>query len=178
MGVQKMTALGITTVFLLAAGCAGMGFMAGRPDASSQVAALGGGTVNGRVTFTQEDGYVLVEGDFEGLTPGKHGIHVHEHGDCGGVLAEAAGGHYNPGGGTHGMPGMAESHEGDLGNLVADDWGRARFTLKDSFLRLSGDNSILGRSVIVHAQADDLISQPSGDSGARVACGPVVAVQR
>ena len=76
------------------------------------------------------------------------------------------------------MAGMEDSHEGDLGNITADSSGHARLTLRDKWLKLSGDDGILGRSVIVHAFEDDLSSQPAGNSGPRIACGIISAAVR
>lgn len=173
--MRKITAFGILASFWLVAGCMYLGILTWQPQAVSQLAPLLGSTVSGRVTFTQETSDVLVEAQLEGLTPGKHGIHIHEHGDCSGTMAEAAGGHFNPMHHDHGAAATGESHEGDLGNIVADTSGQAHLRLKDKYLTLSGDESILGLSIIVTAQEDDLVSQPSGNSGAGVACGLIVA---
>jgi Cu-Zn family superoxide dismutase len=173
-----MILLGAGLALLLGAGCARACFMAGHPAATCQVSALGSGAAYGKVTFTQEDEDVLVEAEFHGLTPGKHGIHIHEHGDCDSVDGASAGGHFNPTHRQHGMAGMEDSHEGDLGNITADSSGHARLTLRDKWLKLSGDDGILGRSVIVHAFEDDLSSQPAGNSGPRIACGIISAAVR
>jgi Cu-Zn family superoxide dismutase len=167
--------IALTGLLFLSAGCTQDAFMSGHPQAVCQVSSLGSGPISGTVFFTQETGEILVEADIKGLKPGSHGIHIHEHGDCGGVEGKAAGGHFNPTKGMHGMAGMVGGHEGDLGNIVADANGEGRLTLRDKVLELSGANSILGRSIIVHADADDLVSQPAGNSGARIACGVIVA---
>jgi Cu-Zn family superoxide dismutase len=166
----------MAAMLLLAAGCQSNGFMTGHPQAVCQVTSLGAGKVSGTVHFTQEADDVLVEAEFEGLAPGKHGIHIHEHGDCGGVAGAAAGPHFNPDKGMHGMAGMAGGHEGDLGNVVADVDGKARLTLKDKELAFSGARTIIGRSIVLHAAEDDFVSQPAGNSGARIACGTITAV--
>jgi superoxide dismutase, Cu-Zn family len=129
--------------------------------------------VHGLVVFTQKDGYVEITGEVKGLTPGKHGFHIHEFGDCSESDFMCAGGHFNPTGKHHGGPEDADRHAGDLGNITADDSGKATINMKDRVLRLSGPTSIIGRGVIVHAKADDLRTQPSGDAGARVACGVI-----
>jgi len=178
MTMQKLAMLGAGLALLFGMGCARSGFMAGKPAAVCQVFPLGNGTVNGRVTFTLEDKDVLVEAELKGLSPGKHGIHIHEHGDCDSADGASAGDHFNPTHQPHGPAAMEGSHEGDLGNIVADSNGNARLTLRDKWLLLSGDNGILGRSVVVHALADDLSSQPAGDSGARIGCGLIMAVAR
>ncbi|HXC65029.1 MAG TPA: superoxide dismutase family protein [bacterium] len=159
-------------------GCAALGIVSAKPDAICMVSPLSDGNARGQVSFTQEADDVLVVVDLVNLSPGKHGIHIHQNGDCGGTAGEAAGPHFNPGGKPHGMPGTEMSHEGDLGNVIADARGHAHMELRDRLLTLAGGNGILGRSVVVHFQADDEVSQPAGNSGARIACGVITAVLR
>ena len=124
------------------------------------------------VTFTKVGDTVQVVADITGLTPGKHGFHIHEFGDCSAADASSAGGHFNPMKKPHGAPDAAERHAGDLGNLEADSTGKAHLELKDIMLKLSGENCIMGRGVIVHEKVDDW-SQPTGNAGGRVACGVI-----
>jgi superoxide dismutase, Cu-Zn family len=131
-----------------------------------------GSQVTGTVTFTKTGDTVQVVADITGLTPGKHGFHIHEFGDCSAADASSAGGHFNPMHKPHGAPDAAERHAGDMGNLEADSTGKAHLELKDSMLKLSGENSILGRGVIVHEKVDDW-SQPTGNAGGRLACGVI-----
>jgi Cu-Zn family superoxide dismutase len=132
-----------------------------------------GNRVKGTVTFTAVDGGVKVVADVDNLTPGKHGFHVHEFGDCSAHDGSSAGGHFNPTGKKHGGPDSPERHMGDLGNLEADQNGHAHYERVDAELSLDGPNSIVGHSLVVHADEDDLTTQPTGNSGARVACGPI-----
>jgi superoxide dismutase, Cu-Zn family len=134
-----------------------------------------GNEVEGEIRFEQSNGEVTVSGRVINLTPGLHGFHVHEVGDCSAPDAESAGGHFNPFGTDHGAPGTPPHHVGDLGNLEADESGVAEYqaTLEFLTLRAGEQNSIIGRSVIVHEQADDLTSQPTGAAGGRLACGVV-----
>jgi len=132
-----------------------------------------GNEVHGIVTFTKEEGWVRVVADIEGLTTGKHGFHIHEFGDCSSPDGKSAGGHFNPEGKQHGGPDGAERHVGDLGNIEADDSGKAHYNRVDSHVALGGANSIIGRGVIIHAKADDMTSQPTGAAGARLACGVI-----
>lgn len=131
--------------------------------------------VTGTVTFTRgPDGNVAFVADVVGLEPNStHGFHIHDKGDLSAPDLSSAGGHYNPTHEAHGGPDAPHHHAGDLGNLVADAGGHARLTGTVPGVSLGGANSILGRSVIVHAKADDLKSQPSGDSGGRVAGGVI-----
>lgn len=136
-----------------------------------------GSSVRGVIYFTRTEGKVAVTGDVNGLTPGLHGFHVHELGDCSAPDGTSAGGHFNPENKKHGAPAELERHVGDLGNLEADANGRAFYNWQDPLLVLSGPNSIIGRAVIVHAGADDLTSQPTGAAGGRAACG-VIGITR
>lgn len=136
-----------------------------------------GNPVDGMVTFTQEEGAIRVVADVNNLTAGKHGFHVHEYGDCSAPDAASAGGHFNPENQPHGGPASDQRHVGDLGNIEANGAGKAQLDQKDDLLAFSGAHSIIGRSVIVHAGADDLSSQPSGNAGPRVACGVIGIAQ-
>ncbi|MFP4071997.1 MAG: superoxide dismutase family protein, partial [Desulfovibrionales bacterium] len=109
----------------------------------------------------------------QGLTPGKHGFHIHEYGDCSASDATSAGGHYNPTDMPHAGPDAAKRHVGDLGNVTADDSGRVSENFLDPVISLNGPHSLVGLSVVVHEGADDFTSQPSGDAGPRVGCGVV-----
>lgn len=134
-----------------------------------------GNTVRGIVTFAQAEGGVRVVADLTGLKPGKHGFHIHEHGDCSAPDGSSAGGHFNPTGMPHGGPDAAQHHLGDLGNITADASGNAKMDRVFSFLDLNGTNTIVGRGLIVHSDRDDLTSQPTGNAGSRVACGVIEA---
>jgi Cu-Zn family superoxide dismutase len=134
---------------------------------------VSGSQVTGMVTFTTTGDTVQVVADVTGLTPGKHGFHVHEFGDCSAPDATSAGSHFNPTHKAHGGPEMKERHIGDLGNLEANAAGKAHLELNDKMLKLTGPSSIVGYAVIVHEKEDDLKSQPVGNAGGRVACGVV-----
>lgn len=132
-----------------------------------------GNDVTGTVTFTRDGSTVKVVADLQGLTPGKHGFHIHEYGDCSAADGTSAGGHFNPENTQHGGLNSAERHVGDMGNIEADADGNAHLEITDSLLAFSGKHSIIGRAIIVHAGEDDLTSQPTGAAGARVACGVI-----
>src|SRR6266403_3214412 len=133
-----------------------------------------GSKVGGTVTFTEVAEGVQVQAEITGLSPGKHGFHVHEFGDCSAADLASAGAHFNPTNKPHAGPDTAERHVGDMGNLEADASGAAKLDYVDHEISLVDDQrSVIGRSVIVHAKADDLKSQPAGDSGARIACGVI-----
>ncbi len=126
--------------------------------------------VTGRVAFIPMEDGVLIVAEVRGLTPGKHGFHIHEFGDCSSADGKSAGGHYNPTDRSHGGPMDENRHMGDLGNLVADKDGNAYMEVMDFALDYS---RITGKSVIVHQDPDDYKSQPSGAAGKRVACGVI-----
>jgi superoxide dismutase, Cu-Zn family len=133
-----------------------------------------GNKVAGTVTFTEEADGVRIQANLTGLTPGTHGFHVHEFGDCSAADLASAGAHFNPTNGPHAGPDAAKRHEGDMGNVEADASGNAKLDYVDHHISLTNDkDSVIGRSVVVHAKADDLKSQPAGDSGARIACGVI-----
>ena len=132
-----------------------------------------GNQVSGTVTFTQAGAEMKIVAEVSGLTPGKHGFHIHEFGDCSSPDGKAAGGHFNPTNEPHAGHDVAQRHEGDMGNLEADASGKAHLELTDKMMKMSGEESIIGHAIIVHAKADDLKSQPAGDAGARVACGVI-----
>ena len=129
--------------------------------------------VQGVVHFVRQGNQVVIEAEFTGLTPGKHGFHVHEFGDVDCANGVCTGGHYNPTDSEHGGPDSDVRHVGDLGNLVADENGKAVYRRVDSMVKLGGYHSVIGRGLIVHSGPDDLESQPTGDAGARVAYGVI-----
>ena len=136
-------------------------------------------STSGLVTFnaTTDVDTITVRIELSGLAPRSiHGLHVHEVGDCSAADASSAGGHFNPAGQKHGDRTGAERHAGDLGNVEADTAGNVATTVEIPALSVDRDvKDLAGRSVIVHAQADDLKGQPAGNSGARIACGVIRA---
>ncbi|MDP3514942.1 MAG: superoxide dismutase family protein [Sulfuritalea sp.] len=156
----------------LLAACAGMD--ATGPRASATLEARSGSSVSGTVDFHAVGQKLRVEARVAGLTPGQHGFHVHEAGDCSAPDASSAKGHFNPAGRSHGHHGGNDRHAGDMPNLVADSAGKAVLSVEVDMLSLTqGPGGILQRSVVVHADADDYQSQPAGNSGKRVACGVI-----
>lgn len=145
--------------------------------ATAELEPTEGNEVTGTVTFTSVDGGVQIVADLEGLEPGKHGFHIHEKGDCSAPDAGSAGGHFNPEGSPHGAPDnpVVQRHAGDLGNVEADEEGKAHYERTDQVISMEGESSIVGKAVIVHAQSDDLETQPTGGAGPRLACGVIQA---
>jgi Cu-Zn family superoxide dismutase len=137
------------------------------------IAPTQGNVVQGNVSFVQEAVGVRIVADITGLKPGAHGFHIHEKGDCSAPDASSAGGHFNPGKQVHGKAGEGAHHAGDLPSLDADATGNARLDVVLKSLSLSGEHSIIGRGLIVHADPDDFKTQPTGNAGGRVACGVI-----
>ena len=135
-----------------------------------------GSKVAGTLKFTEDGKGLTVAGDVSGLTPGLHGFHIHEFGECS-DNGMAAGGHYNPKGNAHGnvlKDGQAHAHAGDMGNIEADSQGVAHINVTIPDLTLSGGKlNAAGRAVVVHEKADDF-GQPVGNAGGRVGCGTIV----
>jgi Cu-Zn family superoxide dismutase len=133
--------------------------------------------VTGTVTFVQTGSDTIkVVVDLTGLAPNtKHGFHIHEKGDLSDPQLMSAGAHFNPAGHKHGGPDSPMAHAGDLGNVTADSNGNVRteMTVKGISLDKDSPNNIVGRSVLVHAKEDDLKTDPSGNSGGRVAGGVI-----
>ena len=132
-----------------------------------------GNKVQGVVRFTIRGDAVHVTGEVTGLTPGLHGFHIHEFGDCSAPDGTSTGGHFNPTGMMHGAPDAEMHHAGDLGNIKADDSGKAVVNVTMKGMHLVGPMGIIGHGLIVHAKADDLKTQPTGDAGGRVACAVI-----
>jgi Cu-Zn family superoxide dismutase len=159
----------------LFAGCAGT--MSAGPLAEARLEPTRGNATAGSATFQVQGDAVTLHVKVEGLKPGaEHGFHLHEKGDCSSGDGMSTGGHFNPGAKAHGQHGAGEHHAGDLPSLKADASGKvdARFRLASGLAIGSGAADIVGRGLIVHAQPDDYKTQPTGNSGARVACGVIV----
>lgn len=133
-----------------------------------------GNSAAGTIWFAQDGAQVLVLGRVTGLTPNQeHGFHVHEKGDCSSGDGMSAGGHLNPNGKPHGPPG-AEHHAGDLPALKADASGNATVRARVAGTVLTaGPADLAGKALIVHVSPDDYVTQPTGNSGARIACGVI-----
>ena len=134
-----------------------------------------GNAVHGTVHFEQTENGVKVQAEVTGLEPNtSHGFHIHEKGDCSAPDGSSAGGHYAPKGNPHGLPPNPKRHAGDMGNITSNTEGKATMDATFDNFSLSGDSPVLGRAVIVHANKDQG-TQPSGDAGARIACGVIEA---
>ena len=145
---------------------------------TANLAAASGSLVSGRIEFAPMADGVHLSGTIGGLQPNSvHAIHVHEKGDCSAADASSAGGHFNPTNSAHGRANTATHHAGDMDNITAGNDGTVTLSIHLSGVTLGGGapNDIANRALVVHAAADDYTSQPSGNSGARVACAVIQA---
>lgn len=158
---------------VLATGCAMMEDK--EATATATLEPRSGSNVRGTVTFTQVGDLVRVSGTVTGHTKGPKGFHIHAMGDCSAHDAMSAGGHFNPGKSKHGGPYDPVKHAGDLGNLNFDADGTAKvnFVVGDISVSSSRPDGIVGRALMVHADVDDLKTDPTGNAGGRVACGVI-----
>jgi Cu-Zn family superoxide dismutase len=133
-----------------------------------------GSTTTGEARLVDRGDSVEITLTVAGASPGNHGVHIHMVGDCSAPDASSAGDHFNPDTHQHGAPGVSEHHAGDLGNIEVGDDGTGTLTLVQPEVTLGeGGRSIAGRAVVVHEKADDFQTQPTGDSGGRIACGVI-----
>jgi superoxide dismutase, Cu-Zn family len=171
---MRLNIFAISAVTLLAA-CASM------PDeplrATAQLQPTKGSKTFGEATFEEVDGKVHVVIFVQGLKPGQeHGLHIHEVGDCSSGDGMSTKGHFNPYGKPHAHAGTGERHAGDLPSLKAGKDGRAKVDVKlDVITVAAGPASVVNRGLIVHADPDDYKTQPTGNAGARIACGVIRA---
>ncbi len=152
-----------------------------REDTTSSATAVmkdtKGNTV-GIATFTEYcSGPVRINVNVSGLTPGLHGIHIHEKGNCTVPSFTSAGKHYNPLGKEHGLKNPKGPHAGDLPNLEVDEDGTAHMNVTTNLVTLSPGPTTLftanGTALVIHAKPDDQMTNPSGNSGARIICGVI-----
>lgn len=136
------------------------------------------GKAVGTVTFTQESGGVMLKASVSGLPPGEHGIHVHAVGKCDAPDFTTAGGHYNPASKQHGLENPQGAHAGDMPNLKVGEDGKGTFEfLLKNVTTTTGAGTLFGpdgTAVVIHAGPDDEKTDPSGNSGARIACGVIM----
>ena len=136
-----------------------------------------GGKSLGKLTLKDTSGGVQIKGTLSGLPPGTHGIHIHTVGKCEPPDFKTAGGHFNPDMKKHGMKNPDGMHAGDLPNLEVGADGKAKVNITAAHVTLkSGDHSLFhdgGTALVIHEKADDYMTDPSGNSGNRIACGVI-----
>ncbi len=144
-------------------------------EAIAEIAPTSGNSVTGMAIFTQDEDTITLTIDIENASPGLHGVHIHETGDCSAPDGTSAGGHWNPTGTDHGRWGSDTFHLGDIGNIPVGQDGTGYIELTTDLWEMDtgSDLDIVGKAIIVHADADDFTSQPSGAAGARIGCGVI-----
>ena len=163
----------VATAVALLAGCETLPVEPLR--ATAQLQPTKGNKTLGEATFEQVGDKVHVVIYVQDLKPDQeHGLHIHEAGDCSSGDGMSTKGHFNPFGKPHGHPASGERHAGDLPALKAAKNGRAKLdTMMDIITVGPGPGSIIDRGLIVHAAPDDYKTQPTGNAGARIACGVI-----
>jgi Cu-Zn family superoxide dismutase len=144
--------------------------------ASVKLSPTQGNTAAGSLTVSTMGGGVHLSGTLQGLPPnGEFGFHIHEKGDCSAPDASSAGEHFNPTNAQHGSPQGAAHHAGDMLNMKSDGTGNAQVEAHVSGVSLRDGQAadVFGKAVVVHEKPDDYATQPSGNSGARIACGVI-----
>jgi Cu-Zn family superoxide dismutase len=169
----KILAASAAVAALVVSACATTPF--DRAVAVAKLEPTKGNATRGTVTFAQRMDKVYVTADVSGLSPGEHGFHMHEKGDCSSGDGMSTGGHWNPDNTPHG-PQSGPHHGGDMPSLVADASGNAKASFSlDGVTVAPGPKSVVGRGLIVHKDPDDYKTQPTGNAGARVACAVIQA---
>ncbi|HEU4400635.1 MAG TPA: superoxide dismutase family protein [Candidatus Polarisedimenticolia bacterium] len=131
--------------------------------------------LTGKATFREANGKVTLKIEIAGAEPGTHAVHLHENGDCSAPDGSSAGGHWNPTHEDHGKWGTAPFHRADIGNIEVGADGKGTRTLTTDLWTIGGapESDVIGKSIIVHAKADDFTTQPTGNAGGRIGCGVV-----
>jgi superoxide dismutase, Cu-Zn family len=148
------------------------------PEAVAQIAPTQGNTVSGSLALASAPQGVHITGSVQGLKPdAEFGFHVHEKGDCSAPDGSSAGGHFNPTQAQHGNPASGAHHAGDMLNIRSSAEGVAQIDTTAAGTTLHGDptTDLMGKAIVVHESPDDYTTQPSGNSGKRVACGVIAA---
>ena len=187
---KRLVAFGIKAIWLLLLVCVSVAWIGCEtiqdtliPSTPSQqaIAVIGpasGSNLTGTAIFTRSGDTITLLVQIWNVSPGLHAVHLHETGDCSAPDGTSAGGHWNPTNVAHGKWGEGEFHLGDIGNITVREDGTGEIELTTDLWEM-GTGSILdvvGTGIIVHADADDFVSQPSGNAGARIGCGAVALV--
>jgi Cu-Zn family superoxide dismutase len=138
------------------------------------IQAKSGSKLTGKAMLTETSDGVKVTLAVENVSPGDHGAHIHEKGDCSAADGASAGGHFNPGSHPHALPAGNPRHLGDLGNITVgkDGKGTLEIVAAGANLKAGDTNSFLGKAVIVHEKKDDG-GQPTGNAGGRIGCAEI-----
>lgn len=153
---------------------------AAKPTGTKVVLKNGAGEDVGSATFSQAKNGIKVKIELKNLPIGAHGVHIHQNPTCEGPDFKTAGGHFNPDHKQHGFENPEGHHNGDLPQNVTvqeNHMGEASFVITSVSLDPKAPNSLFGTSIVVHEKADDMKTDPSGNSGNRIACGVFPAAQ-
>lgn len=174
--MKALTKISLLIPVLVAAVC--FSCNTNKNTARAEIQSASGSTLTGEAVFEETSNGVKMTLTVQGLTKaGTHAVHLHESGDCSAPDATSAGPHWNPMDEPHGKRHSGgEFHAGDIANLeVGDDGtGKLEVTAEDWTIGTSEASDVIGKAVIIHADPDDFVSQPSGNAGARIGCGVVV----
>ena len=181
----KTSFLLLIGIFLALIGCERVQQQAGVlsvPSTKQAIATIGpasGSNVTGTATFTQNGDQITLTIEIQNASPGLHAVHIHENGDCSSPDGKSAGGHWNPTDVAHGKWGEGEFHLGDIGNITVGEDGTGSIELTTNLWEIGtgSDIDVVGRGIVVHADADDFTSQPSGNAGARIGCGAIALAE-
>lgn len=181
IGLRSPIAVAAVVCIASAGGCATAQTAAERVAAAAvDFVTPTGGSMGSGIIWQDPLGVVHVDAQVRGLVPGQHGIHFHAVGRCdgaGSLAFASAGSHYNPGNRKHGLSAPDGPHAGDAPNLTAASDGTARVNFTTDRVTLTSGPASLndadGSSLVIHALGDDQVTDPSGNSGARIACGVV-----
>ena len=145
------------------------------PMATATIGETNESGVSGKAVFTQSGDNIKLVITLANASAGEHAVHIHAKGDCSASDGTSAGGHWNPTGVAHGKWGEGEFHLGDIGNMMVDDQGIGKIELTTNLWEMNtgSDIDVVGKAIIAHAGADDFVSQPSGNAGARIGCGVI-----
>ena len=145
------------------------------PTATATIGETNESGVSGKAVFTQSGDNIKLVITLANASAGEHAVHIHAKGDCSASDGTSAGGHWNPTGVAHGKWGEGEFHLGDIGNMTVDDRGMGKIELTTNLWEMNtgSDIDVVGKAIIAHAGADDFVSQPSGNAGARIGCGVI-----
>jgi len=185
IGIKSVCCL-LISISILLIGCERVQQQAGvlltetpAEQAHAVIGSLNDSGVTGMAVFTQNSDQITLTAEIQGASPGLHAIHIHANGDCSAPDGTSAGGHWNPTDVAHGKWGEGEFHLGDIGNITVGEDGTGRITLTTDLWEIGtgSDVDVVGKGIIVHADADDFVSQPSGNAGARIGCGVIVLAE-
>lgn len=171
--ITTIRSVAVLSIIILTTGCFRYNASEEVKEAIALIQPASESKVSGVVIFSDVADGVRVQATIKNLNPGHHGFHIHHYGDAYAHDAASVCTHYNPTNQPHGNRTNAKRHMGDMGNIIADHDGIGRLDYVDKQLKLNGPHTIIGRSVIVHENADDYVTQPTGNAGKKIGVGVI-----